>query len=222
MLAAYSKPEDSSSYEQNGLICLWSLALRKKPEFVFTYQTEITSALFHKFNPKYIVGASYTGQILIWDTRGKNIPVQKTPAGAKYHSQPIYCLDITGTQNSNNIISVSTDGVLCTWSLANMSKPVKKIELKNKKRKTDNLNENKLNSQFMDELGAVCMASQENDTNNILIGTDDSEIYQVYTHQTSEHSDNIVEAYSKHTGPISSLHMHPGDLYKNINVNKSF
>lgn len=193
------------------------MALRKIPEFSFTCQTEITTATFHKYNPKLIIGATYTGQILIWDTRGKALPIQKTPPGGKFHSHPIYCLGVNGTINSNNIISVSNDGVLCTWSLANLSKPTKKIELKAKRKKQeDSLKISQ--GHYMEEIGAICMATQENETNHVFIGTDDSDVYQVYIHQGNDTTDNVVEVFRKHTGPINSIDMHPGDYHKNANV----
>jgi dynein intermediate chain len=219
LLASYTKSEDFNINQANGLILLWSLAVRKVPEFVFTCQTEVTSAIFHKFNPGTVIGATYTGQILIWDTRGKSLPIQKTPPGVKFHSHPIYCLGINGTTNSNNIISVSNDGVLCTWSMNNLSKPTKRIELK-LKRKNRETGAGVIQGGLIEEVGAICMATQENETNNVFIGSDDNEIYQIHTHQgNNENVDNIVETYRKHTGPIHSLDMHPGDYHKNANVN---
>lgn len=198
--------------------------MRKAPEFTFNCQTEITSATFHKFNPKLVIGATYTGQIMIWDTRGKSLPVQKTPPGGKYHSHPIYCLGVNGSTNSNNIVSVSNNGTLCTWSNTALHKPTKKIELKSKKKrqpeKSGTENISTIQSQNIDEMGAICMATQENDNNNIFIGTDDSDIYQVYAHQGNDVTDNIIEVYRKHTGPITSIDMHPGDIHKNSNVKK--
>ena len=187
LLSAYSKSEESNTNDPNGLIMLWSMALRKKPEFVFTCPTEITSATFHKFNPKIVIGATYTGQILIWDTRGKSLPVDKTPPGGKFHSHPIYCLGVNGSPNSSNIVSVSNDGMLCSWSMLNLSKATKRIELKVKSKKAfendlDTLKKNVSNS-YLEEIGAICMAIQENDTNNVMIGGDDSDIYQIYAHQ---------------------------------------
>lgn len=222
LLAAYTKSEEFNINQSNGQILLWSLAMRKVPEYKFTCQTEITAATFHKFNPKLVIGASYTGQILIWDTRGKNLPVQKTPPGGKFHSHPIYCLGVNGTLNSNNIVSISNDGVLCTWSLNNLSKPNKRMELKVKKRKGNDLLSNteiKSHTMNMEEIGAICMATQENETNNIFVGTDDSEIYQVYAHQSNDSTDTIVESYKKHTGSIYSIDMHPGDYHKSSNSN---
>jgi dynein intermediate chain len=218
LLAAFSVSDEFNINQSNGLIQLWSLAMRKTPEFTFTCQTEVTSAIFHKFNPKLVVGATYTGQILIWDTRGKSLPINKTPAGAKFHSHPIYCLGVTGTPNANNIVSVSNDGFLCTWSLSNLSKPIK--ELKVKKRKIADASDAKLERNYSDDIGAICLATQENESNNIFIGSDDSEIYQVYVHQGNDNVENVVETYKKHTGPVTSLQIHPGDYHKNFNVSR--
>jgi dynein intermediate chain len=220
LLAAFSVSDEFNTNQSNGLIQLWSLAMRKTPEFTFTCQTEVTSAIFHKFNPKLVVGATYTGQILIWDTRGKSLPINKTPAGAKFHSHPIYCLGVTGTPNANNIVSVSNDGFLCTWSLSNLSKPIK--ELKVKKKKTADGPDSKLERNYSDDIGAICLATQENESNNIFIGSDDSDIYQVYVHQGNDNVENVVETYKKHTGPVTSLQIHPGDYHKNFNVNRIF
>ena len=71
-----------------------------------------------------------------------------------------------------------------------------------------------------DEIGAICLATQENETNNIFIGSDDSDIYQIYVHQSNDNVDNVVETYRKHNGPIHSLDMHPGDYHKNSNVSQ--
>ena len=72
LLSCYSKrSDDFNANQKNGLIYIWSMAIRKTPEFTFTCQPEITSAIFHPYNPKLIIGGTHTGQVLIWDTRGK-------------------------------------------------------------------------------------------------------------------------------------------------------
>lgn len=237
LLAGYSKSDESNINDPHGLVLLWSLALRKKPEYQFTCQSEITKVMLHPFNPKLILGATHTGQILVWDTRGKPLPVMKTPPGGKYHSHPIYCLAITGSSSNSNIVSISNDGILCTWSTHSLNKATKRIELKAKKKKVNqDLNStndgmssisshyskySSMNTPYSEEFGVICMATQETDTNNVFIGTDDSEIYQVSSHQSSDKTENIVESYRHHTGPIMSLDMHPEDFYKNANVSKN-
>jgi dynein intermediate chain len=231
LLAGYSKSDESNVNDPHGLVMLWSLALRKKPEYQFTCQSELTKVMLHPFNPKLILGATHTGQILVWDTRGKQLPIMKTPPGGKYHSHPIYCLAITGSSSNSSIVSISNDGILCTWSPHNLNKATKRIELKAKKKKvyqdldstsdtlTSSLTKSSnINSTHTDEFGVICMATQENDSNNVFIGTDDSEIYQISAHQSNDRAENIVESYRHHTGPILSLDMHPEDFFKNANV----
>jgi len=42
-----------------------------------------------------------------------------------YHclQHPVYCVNVVGTQNAHNLISVSTDGKMCSWSLDMLSQP---------------------------------------------------------------------------------------------------
>ena len=42
---------------------------------------------------------------------------------------PVYCVQVVGTQNAYNLISVSTDGKMCSWSLDMLSQPQDSIEL---------------------------------------------------------------------------------------------
>lgn len=36
---------------------------------------------------------------------------------------PVYCVNVVGTQNAHNLITVSTDGKMCSWSLDMLSTP---------------------------------------------------------------------------------------------------
>ena len=217
LLTSFSKADDFNLNQQNGLIHLWSLALRKTPEFTFTCQAEVTSSIFHTYNPKLVIGGTFTGQCLIWDTRGKPTPVSKTPLGigggnsGKTHSGPITCLGVTGSTNSNHVISVSS-GVLCVWSLQNLSKPVKRIELMKKKIEYKGA---------LEEIGALSMGLQQFETNNLLIGSDDNEVYQVSLHG-NENTGNIVSNFIGHEGPVYSIDVHPVDYYNMGNFSHLF
>lgn len=109
------------------------------------------SAGFAKFHPNLVVGGTYSGQIVLWDNRSnKRTPVQRTPLSAAAHTvislslrfihfkrgllsefkmifcivqHPVYCVSVVGTQNANNLISISTDGKMCSWSLDMLSQP---------------------------------------------------------------------------------------------------
>jgi hypothetical protein len=51
------------------------------------------------------------------------MPVQRTPLSAVGHTHPVYSLSIVGSANAHNLVSISTDGRLCVWSLENLSNP---------------------------------------------------------------------------------------------------
>jgi dynein intermediate chain len=70
-----------------------------------------------------VIGGTYSGQIVLWDTRAKSLPVLKTPLSAGGHTHPVYSLEMVGTQNAHNLISGSTDGFICSWQLDMLAQP---------------------------------------------------------------------------------------------------
>lgn len=91
---------------------------------VLYLQSPVMSVCFSKFHPHYVIGGTYSGQIVIWDIRsGKRTPVQRSLLSAGAHTHPVYCLELVGSQNAHNLISVSTNGKLCSWNLDNLSQP---------------------------------------------------------------------------------------------------
>ena len=206
LLSCYSKRIDNLAFQENGLIHIWNLANRKEPEFKFKNQAEITSAIFHPYNPRLIIGGTETGIVMIWDTRGKETPIYKTPLGvgsgntSKSHTSDITCLGVVGSINSSHIVSLS-NGIICLWSLSNMSSPIKKLELRSSFGKEKDLN----------ELNVLSMGMQQNDTNNILLGCDDYSIYQLSLNSESS-INSIINCFKSHQGPVYSIDFHPNDF----------
>ena len=220
LLSCYSKRTDEFAGDQkNGLIYIWSLAVRKLPEFTFSCQPEITSAIFHPYNPKLIIGGTHTGQVMIWDTRGKQNAVYKTPlglgggqSGVKTHTSDIACLGVIGSTNSSHIISLS-NGAICLWSLNNLSSPVKRIELKTQQQRKDN--------EDLTEMSILSMGMQQYDTNNLLIGSDDNNIYQVSLNENNTRN-VVLNTFTGHEGPVYSVDFHPSDYFNTCNFSHLF
>ena len=220
LLACYSKrTDDFVSNQKNGLIYIWSLAVRNIPEFTFTCQPEITSAIFHPYNPKLILGGTHTGQVLIWDTRGKQNAVNKTPlglgggqSGIKTHTSDITCLGVIGSTNSSHIVSLS-NGAICLWSLNNLSSPVKRIELKTPQQKKEN--------EELTEMCILSMGMQQYDTNNIIIGSDDNNVYQIALNEENPRN-QILNTFKGHDGPVYHVDFHPVDYFNTCNFSHLF
>ncbi|KYM99050.1 Cytoplasmic dynein 1 intermediate chain 2 [Cyphomyrmex costatus] len=59
---------------------------------------------------------AYFDQIVLLDNRvQKKTPIQRTPLSATAHTHPVYCWNVVGIQIAHNLISISTDGKLCSW-----------------------------------------------------------------------------------------------------------
>lgn len=203
-LASFSDTDDFN--KQSGLIQLWSLENRKDPDYVINYQTQLTSALFHPYNPKNLIAGSYTGQILMWDIKSKPVPIQKsliTGVKENSHNHPINCLAILGGEGSAKLVSISTDGVLCEWYMNDLSKPVNRFELK----KPQNPEQKELKEQLQ-ELGTLCIGYNPRLPKNVIIGSDDKDIYQISLDNKDE-KNHIINCFKGNESFVFSVDLHP-------------
>ncbi|KAF2647610.1 WD40 repeat-like protein [Lophiostoma macrostomum CBS 122681] len=217
VLASYTK-NPSAPHDPDGLIQVWNLHMHDRPEYIFHAQSDILTAKFSPFHPNLIIGGAYSGQVLLWDTRAKSGPVQKTPLTGSGHTHPVYSLDIVGTQNANNIISTSTDGVVCGWTVDMLSQPQEFLELSSPPpAKTD-------------DMAVTCMAFPQSDPTYFLAGTEEGSIYPCHRYDRAGAKagvDGRVK-YAGHAAPVMSLDFHPakgqidlGDLVLSSSVDWS-
>ena len=62
----------------DGLAILWNLTMPNRPEHVFTCGSPVLNAKFHPTEGSLVVGACYSGQIVVWDVRSGRLPVQRS------------------------------------------------------------------------------------------------------------------------------------------------
>lgn len=86
-------------------------------------KSDVLSVTFSPFHSNLVFGGTYSGQILLWDTRSKHLPVLKTPLSAAGHTHPVYAMQMVGTQNAHNLITSSTDGTVCSWLVDMLAQP---------------------------------------------------------------------------------------------------
>lgn len=192
LMTSYLSVSRSMSSELRGLICLWSLTLKGRPEYVLRCQSSVTSCTFNKFDHNLVIAGSYSGQIVVWDLRTKAHPINKTPLMADSHTHPVYCVSIIGSQHANNIVSASNDGKVCVWSLSMFNSPTSSFELKNR----------------VKDIGCTCMAFPDNETNLFYVGAEDGSILQTQLHN-SKSTESNGEIFEAHYGPLTGLDIHP-------------
>ncbi|KAG5460604.1 MAG: hypothetical protein BJ554DRAFT_7325, partial [Olpidium bornovanus] len=130
LVSSYSRNPNAIN-EPDGIVCVWNLHLLGRPEFVFHSTTDVLCTMFAPFHPNLVVGGTYSGQIVLWDTRSRHLPVLKTALSAAGHTHPVYSLKIVGSHNAHNLVTASTDGLVCSWQLDMLAQPQEMIELVN-------------------------------------------------------------------------------------------
>ncbi|XP_070174428.1 cytoplasmic dynein 1 intermediate chain 2-like isoform X4 [Littorina saxatilis] len=197
LLSSYGSNEDATNVP-DGVALIWNIKYKKDtPEYVFHCQSPVMSSCFAKFHPNLVLGGTYSGQIVLWDNRvNKRTPVQRTPLSASAHTHPVYCITVVGTQNAHNLISVSNDGKLCSWSLDMLSQPQDSMELQHKQSKS---------------VAATCSSFLSGDANNFIVGSEECLVYSASRHGSKA---GINEAYDAHQGPITAIDTHrvPGQI----------
>lgn len=80
--------------------------------------------MFSKFHSNLIIGTTYSGQVLIWDTRNKTSPIQRSIVNSKSHTSPIFGIELVGTKLSHQLITISSDGRICSWTMDKLASPM--------------------------------------------------------------------------------------------------
>ncbi|KAJ8522741.1 hypothetical protein ONZ45_g723 [Pleurotus djamor] len=184
-VASYNK-NPAALNEPDGIVAVWNLHMLERPEFVFHSQSDVLSVTFSPFHSNLIFGGTYSGQILLWDTRSKHLPVLKTPLSAAGHTHPVYAMQMVGTQNAHNLITSSTDGL-------------------------ENLELVHAGHSKTGEVAITTLDFPDNETTAFWVGTEEGNVYQAhrYDRAGAKAGLNQYDVYKGHSGPVMGLHFHP-------------
>ncbi|TFK25590.1 dynein intermediate chain [Coprinopsis marcescibilis] len=197
-VASYNKNGNALN-EPDGIVAVWNLHLLERPEFVFHSQSDVLTVTFSPFHSNLIFGGTYSGQILLWDTRSKHLPVLKTPLSAAGHTHPVYAMRMVGTQNAHNLITSSSDGTVCSWLVDMLAQPQETLELLH-------TGHNKTS-----EVAITTLDFPANETTTFWVGTEEGNVYQAnrYDRAGAKAGLNQNDVYKGHHGPVLGLNFHP-------------
>ncbi|CAH8613395.1 unnamed protein product [Schistosoma intercalatum] len=202
LLTAYHMNEEAV-HEPEGVCLMWNMKYPKKltPEFIFHCQSPVTSTSLSRFHPNIVVGGTYSGQIVLWDSRvNKRTPVQRSPLTSWAHTHPVFAITLIGTQNAHNIISLGSDGSLCAWSLEMLAQPREKSKVC------------EMSSGGLLDLYPTCMSFFANDVNNYAVGAENGNAYCGQRHSSrtgvAEETSRHVP-YKGHGSPLTAISTHP-------------
>ncbi|KAK4545636.1 hypothetical protein LTR36_002589 [Oleoguttula mirabilis] len=217
LCTAYTKSQ-ASPHTPPGLLNIWNLHLKGRPEYSLHATSDLLSCLFHPHHPSLILGGTYSGQLCLWDTRARHHrtgePVQRTPltGGRTGHAHPIYSLAVVGTQNASSIITASTDGVVCAWSTDMLTLPQEYLEL-----------HAPLPAAYKtDDVAPTCLSFPAGDPTMFLAGTEQGAILPIHRYDRAGAKAGVDTrtSYLAHMAPVTALDFHPsrgkldlGDLF---------
>ncbi|VDP83538.1 unnamed protein product [Echinostoma caproni] len=202
LLASYHRNEEAV-HEPEGVCLIWNMKFPKKnsPEYIFHCQSPLTSATLSKFHPNLVIGGTYSGQIVLWDSRAnKRTPVQRSPLTSWAHTHPVFAITLVGTQNAHNIISLGSDGSLCAWNLEMLAQPREKIKVC------------EMSGSGLFDLYPTCMSFFANDVNNYAVGAENGNAYCGQRHSSRTGTVEEVSRhvpYRGHCAPITAISTHP-------------
>jgi len=177
-------------------VFVWNMHMPNRPEYVFTCNSAVLAAKFHPSQPHLILGACQSGQVVIWDTREKTTPVNRTSLSSG-HTLPVYALELVSVVNRlHNIVSMSTDGHLCVWSDNNLHNCSKEVHMKHGK----------------EEITTTSFAFPKTTQNSLIMGSDEGWLYKGHVYD----NEGIYDAFQAHKAPITSVQYHPSQKNNNL------
>jgi dynein intermediate chain len=137
--------QHSYSNYADGLTLLWNLTMPNRPEHVFTCGSPVLNAKFHPSEAHLVIGACYSGQVVVWDVRSGRLPVQRSSLnvlgnssgligsgsgkrsmmGGGGHVHPIVGMEVI--ESGSGLVTAASDGQLNFWSFSNLYDPAESI-----------------------------------------------------------------------------------------------
>lgn len=213
--------------------------MQKRPEFMFSCQSSIHTALFHPAHPKLIVGGCENGQLVIWDIRvaNRHTPVNRSSLSSG-HTHPIFALDIQPLASGLfQIVSASSDGQVCLWTENNLHRPLHDIQLTNMRGNTagagasasaDSSSGGGINLGSKDELTTTCFDLPGRDTNTLILGSDEGRIYKARLHDATAAGSGSASGAAANSaagsvggGGLSSGGLHGDRIYEQIQAHEA-
>ncbi|KAM7536876.1 hypothetical protein Aperf_G00000087878 [Anoplocephala perfoliata] len=213
LLAAYQSRDgvmglgDTNGYIEGSYCCLWNLKYRQTaPEYTFTYQVDITAATLTEFSPSLVIGGTKGGQIVLWDTRvNRRTPVQKThlAGSGAAHVEAICGLGVTGSRSANNLVSVSSEGRMCAWSLDMLGAPIQTIDLAPPANTGAGNMASSGIKRSTNPITPTCLAFLPGvDTSRFLVGSQDG---SVYAGSRNVKNAGLTSSFEGHKAPVTGV-----------------
>jgi dynein intermediate chain, cytosolic len=204
-----------------GLVVIWSTITPHRPEFVFHAPSPVLAAKWFEDDPSFVIGGCYSGQLLLWDMRGKKaLPVHRSSLAGRGHKYPICGIHFSGGSAGNSLanaaecFTLSVDGMVCQWDISHLSDPIQVYLTPPPPQQSATTTSNAM------VLSTADFGSDEIGHGIAVYGTGAGQLEPQSFPQRSFQSKASVDA---HSGFITAIDLHPSSrqLYRNLFLTSS-
>uniref|UniRef100_T1J9T4 Uncharacterized protein n=1 Tax=Strigamia maritima TaxID=126957 RepID=T1J9T4_STRMM len=187
---------------------IWDIEFPQKPDMPLKAKSHIFSLEYNPKDPHIILGGCQNGQIVYWDDRKGNLPVDST-SNVHSHKEPVYntiwILSKTGTE----CFTSATDGVVKWWDIRRLNEPYEILVLDVTKK--PEVDPDKAH-------GATAMEYEVTMQTKFLIGTEQGSII-LGNRKGKLPQEKLGGVYlNAHAGPIYSIQRNPLGLKNFLTV----
>ncbi|XP_029370619.1 dynein intermediate chain 3, ciliary [Echeneis naucrates] len=175
---------------------IWDVENPNRPEMALKPVSALICLDYNPKDPHTLVGGSYNGQIVYWDTRRGSRPVEFSSV-EQSHRDPVYKIIWLQSKTGTDVFSASTDGQVLWWDVRKLSEPTDCLVL-------DPGKEGNLDR----ALGAVSLEFEPTMPTKFLVGTEQGVVVSC-NRKAKTAAEKMVCTYDGHHGPVYALQRNP-------------
>ncbi|XP_061554828.1 dynein axonemal intermediate chain 2 [Phycodurus eques] len=197
LAAAYSCLEfQKASTDMSPDAYIWDIENPNKPELTLKPASPLVCLDYNPKDSHTLVGGSYNGQIVFWDTRKGSQPTDVSSL-EQSHRDPVYKTIWLQSKTGTEAFSASTDGQILWWDVRRLSEPTEQLIL-------DLGREGNLDR----ALGAISLEFESTMPTKFMVGTEQGIVVSC-NRKAKTTSEKIVCSYDSHHGPVYALQRNP-------------
>ncbi|XP_061149638.1 dynein axonemal intermediate chain 2 [Syngnathus typhle] len=197
LAAAYSCLEfQKASTDLSPDAYIWDMENPNKPELTLKPASPLVCLDYNPKDPHTLVGGSYNGQIVFWDTRKGSQPTDVSSL-EQSHKDPVYKAIWLQSKTGTEAFSASTDGQVLWWDVRRLSEPTEQLIL-------DLGREGNLDR----ALGAISLEFEATMPTKFMVGTEQGTVVSC-NRKAKTPAEKIVCTYDCHHGPVYALQRNP-------------
>ncbi|XP_051907210.1 dynein axonemal intermediate chain 2 isoform X1 [Hippocampus zosterae] len=197
LAAAYSCLDfQKASADMSPDAYIWDLENPNKPDLTLKPASPLVCLDYNPKDSHTLVGGSYNGQIVFWDTRksGQSMDVSSLEQS---HRDPVYKTIWLQSKTGTEAFSASTDGQVLWWDVRRLSEPTERLIL-------DLGREGNLDR----ALGAISLEFEATMPTKFMVGTEQGVVVSC-NRKAKSPAEKIVGTYECHHGPVYALQRNP-------------